>query len=124
MNKKIAEQLRTKKIFNEWGIAKDGHPIISVHRPSGSRDVSGHAVVLSLKGRSFKDQHWSHNGSLWFHYFSGREAEKEATQRAIEWVSQHFPAIKMVKSPFSKDAWVPEEDLNEKLLKEGATEEE
>ncbi len=112
MNKKIASKLNELKIYNDWGIAKDGHPYIFIRRPS-RRDVTPDAVVLSLKGRAFKDTAWYQNGSLWFTIHIG--GKEEGLRKAFDWVEKHFPGKKMVMSPFSKSAWVFEDDLKAAL---------
>ena len=114
MNKKIAELLRAHKLYNDWDLTNDGHPMIHVHRPSGYRDVSGHAVVLSIKGRKFKDTPWYQNGDKWFGYL-GKDGQQVELENALAWVAKRFPDLKMVKSPFYKDAWIVEADLNERL---------
>ncbi len=114
MNKKeMKERLQAKKIYNDWGITKDGHPSIYIRIPDG-RDVSPRAVVLSIKGKSFRDAPWYQHGSKWFS-FHDVESRKEAIKKAFAWISEHYPEMKMVTSPFGRFAWVSEEDLNEAL---------
>ncbi len=111
--KEMVEKLRAKKIYNEFGITKDGHPFIHIRLPD-SRDVSPKAVVLSIKGRNFKDTAWYQYGSKWFS-FHNVESRKDAIKEAFAWVAEHYPKMKMVTSPLGRFSWIPEEDLNEAL---------
>ncbi len=111
--KEMAEKLRAKKLFNEWGITKDGHPSLYIRIPD-RRDVAPRAVVLFIKGRRFKDTAWYQDGSKWF-AFHGVESRKEALKEAFAWIAERYPKMKMVTSPFNRNAWIPEEDLNEAL---------
>jgi hypothetical protein len=111
MKKVVADKLRSKNILNEWDLMKNGHPYVTIRGPSGSQDVTPHAVVLSVKGRRFKDAAWYENGARWFSY-QGKEDREAATKKAFEWIEKAFPGMKMVASPFNRNSWVPEEDLN------------
>ena len=105
---KIADKLRSKKVYNTWDIASNGNPMIGLHTEGVS------AVTLSIKGRRFKNATWDQHGSLWFLYL-GLEERKEAYQKALDWIAKHFPDAKMVKSPFDRYGYVPEEDLKRAL---------
>jgi len=113
---KIAEKLRSKGICNEYYIASNGNPIIDLHTPRDSRDVTVPAVTLSIKGKKLTgaDISWYQGGAKWFIY-QGVDERKAAYQKAFDWIEKRFPGMKMVKSPFDRFAYVPEEDLKKAL---------
>jgi hypothetical protein len=110
---KLTEKLNAIKYYNDWDLTKDGHPMI--HLRTASKAIS-RGILLSLKGRRFKDSAWYDNGSKSFHdHFGDHEAN---LKDALAWVEKRFPGMKMVKSPFGgRYNYIPEEDLKD-VLKE------
>ncbi len=103
---KLAEKLRAGKYYNDWDLTQDGHPMI--HLRTALKAIS-RKVLLSLKGRRFKDSAWYDNGSKSFHEHPDNA---DNLKDALAWIEKRFPAMKMVKSPFGgRFSYVPEEDL-------------
>lgn len=112
---KLTEALKKAKIYNSYDIVSKGSPMIFLHIPS-TRECTPHAVVLSIRGMRFKNVGWYQDGDKWFSYL-GKEERVEAYQKAFEWIKKNFPKMEMVKSPFSRFAYVPKEDLERALEK-------
>lgn len=111
---KMTEKLNKKGLHNNYNITSVGNPIVDLHTSVDSRDATVPAVTLSIKGKAFEGVSWYQHGSKWFTYM-GVEQRKVAYQKAFDWIEKRFPGMKMVKSPFDRFAYVPEEDLKRAL---------
>jgi hypothetical protein len=103
--------LRSKKIYNDFEIIKNGHPSI-LCCPGDTRGLTSSRWVVSVKGQSFKDRAWYEHGSVWKTYGS-KEGKKARFDEAIALVKRLFPDVELVKSPFG--GFVPKDDLDDAM---------
>jgi len=111
---KTTDKLNLIKIYNDYDITDAGHPFVSIRIPS-SREVTPKSVRVFVKGKSFKNSAWYEDGGKCFSYQGGKEGRDDSIKKAMDLIERLFPGMKMVKSPFGRFAWVPEEDLKKKL---------
>ena len=108
---KTSEALRSIKIYNDWELTATGHPMIHYR---GAQRAIPNDLLLSIKGKAFKDAPWYNNGAK---SFCDHRERTENLKDALAWIEQNFPSMKMVRSPFGGFSYIPEEDLNKALAK-------
>jgi hypothetical protein len=98
---KFTDELKKIDIYNIHNMTSKGHPIIYYNSDCG-RGGTGRHWVLSIIGKTFKNQAWYCHGNLWF--------QKEELEKALAKVKELFPDIEMVKGPW-RYTWLPKVDL-------------